>query len=333
MKLQSLGIIFVIIILPMIIVLSYYIQLEVDTITLQTSYDTKLLNATYGAVSSFELNTANEDLSNVADSLRSIIEASNNIFFNTLATNFGMSNSNKSLIRSYIPGILYTLYDGYYIYTPTEQPMIRKYGFEYRVEGNDVIEKAMDDTDYDRLISGVSASEKTAKIERLKSKAGRPIYSDEPDRVIYGDDNIAEDGLLRYVKKNGSAVDFVTDINEKDIKYVKDYMIKSYMPYTAHYVSDDINVSINYTLDNYINIIGNIGDIYYTKTGYLISSSEMVDNNDIRTDDNINLLDFNEDSAEEYITSGKHDIEIELTDKETNRKVRISVEKTRCFVI
>ena len=120
MKIQSLAVIFAIIILPIIIILSYYIHREVDTIALQSSYDTKLIDATHDAMAAFEINTANEDLSSVADALRSIIEASTNVFFNSLATNLGMSNANKDYIQSYIPAILYTMYDGYYIYSPTE---------------------------------------------------------------------------------------------------------------------------------------------------------------------------------------------------------------------
>ena len=119
MKLQGMSIIFALVCLPIILVIAYYISLQIDTITLQNMYDSKLLDATYDAMSAFELNTANEDLSSVSDSLRTIIEASNNIFMNTLATNLGMSNASKSYLEPNIPSILYTLYDGYYIYAPT----------------------------------------------------------------------------------------------------------------------------------------------------------------------------------------------------------------------
>ena len=118
MKLQGMSIIFALVCLPIILVIAYYISLQIDTITLQNMYDSKLLDATYDAMSAFELNTANEDLSSVSDSLRTIIEASNNIFMNTLATNLGMSNASKSYLEPNIPSILYTLYDGYYIYAP-----------------------------------------------------------------------------------------------------------------------------------------------------------------------------------------------------------------------
>lgn len=124
MKLQGFSIMFALIAIPLILVLTYYIQLQVNTITLQNEYDSKLLDATYDAMSSFEINTANEDLSTVSDSLRTIIEASNNVFFNTLATNLGLSNASKSYVEPYIPAVLYTLYDGYYISAPTYVPTV-----------------------------------------------------------------------------------------------------------------------------------------------------------------------------------------------------------------
>ena len=122
MKLQALGVIFVIIIVPLILVLSYYLSLQIDTITNQNKYDSALLGATHDAMASFEINTANEDLSTVSDSLRTIIEASTNVFINTLATNMGISNASKSYLEPYLPALLYTLYDGYYIYSPTQVP-------------------------------------------------------------------------------------------------------------------------------------------------------------------------------------------------------------------
>ena len=152
MKLQSIAIVFTIIILPIVIILTYYIQMQVDTIALQASYDSKLFDATHDAMSAFEINTANEDLSAVSDSLRSIIEATNSIFFNTLATNFGMSNASQFNLEPYVPAILYTLYDGYYIYSPTEQPIIIKHGYTYEARGDSATEIA--DTSYEGTDNG-----------------------------------------------------------------------------------------------------------------------------------------------------------------------------------
>ena len=130
MKLQYLTVMFIIIFLPILLVSTFYVHQQMETITVQLDYDTALLDATRDAMMAFEINTANENLSTVSDSLRSIIEASNNIFLNTLAINMGMSNANKSFVKPYIPAILYSLYDGYYIYSPTYTPTVctDKYG-------------------------------------------------------------------------------------------------------------------------------------------------------------------------------------------------------------
>ena len=124
MRIQHVSVMFIVIFIPIILVTSYFISLQVNTIKLESDYSDKLLKATYDAMTAFELNTANEDLSTVSDSLRSILDASTNIFFNTLCTNFGVSNASKSFVQPYIPAILYTMYDGYYIYSPTNIPEI-----------------------------------------------------------------------------------------------------------------------------------------------------------------------------------------------------------------
>lgn len=57
MKLQNMAVIFAIIIIPITIMLSAYIGIQVDTASLQHSYDTELMDATHDAVVAFELNT------------------------------------------------------------------------------------------------------------------------------------------------------------------------------------------------------------------------------------------------------------------------------------
>lgn len=120
MKLQHLTIIFVVIIIPITLILSAYIGNQIDTASLQQSYNTKLMDATHDAVVAFELNTANNIYSGNADSMRRDITAAINTFTSTLATNLGMSGNNFEALMPYIPAILITLYDGYYIYSPSE---------------------------------------------------------------------------------------------------------------------------------------------------------------------------------------------------------------------
>lgn len=80
MKMQHIAVIFVIIIIPISIITSFYISTQIYTITLQTEYDTKLSDATYGAVKAFQINTVNNRYSTVSDSKIRDIEASVNTF-------------------------------------------------------------------------------------------------------------------------------------------------------------------------------------------------------------------------------------------------------------
>ena len=50
MKIQSLAVIFIIIILPISMIITVYVQNQVQTLQLQTSYDSKLTDATYDAL-------------------------------------------------------------------------------------------------------------------------------------------------------------------------------------------------------------------------------------------------------------------------------------------
>lgn len=120
MKLQNLTVIFSIIIIPITLILSAYIGSQIDTASLQQSYDTKLMDATHDAVVAFELNTDNNDYSTNADSIRRDIKAAINTFSSSLATGLGVPGANTEYIMPYVPALLITLYDGYYIYSPSE---------------------------------------------------------------------------------------------------------------------------------------------------------------------------------------------------------------------
>ncbi len=205
LKLQTLSVIFVLIMLPVIILLSYYIDTQIDTIALQNSYDTKLLNATYDAIVAFELNTVNNNYSTNAESLRRDINASVNTFTKSLANNFGVSGYGSNYMLPYIPALVYTLYDGYYIYAPM------------------------------------------------------------PNTTI---ENENEDAKTTY-----------------------EHTLKPYVYYTARYKSGtDTDFVINYSLDNYIVLYGNIKGDYHSKAGYLIYSDKFdgkVDiNNNIESSEN-----------------------------------------------
>lgn len=117
MKLQHIAIVFVLIIVPISLVMSSYIQNQIDAITFQSKYDTNLINATYDAVKAFQLNTTNNMYSSISDSKIRDIEAAINTFYNSLNTSMSGYSFAASDLIAYTPAILFTLYDGFYIYS------------------------------------------------------------------------------------------------------------------------------------------------------------------------------------------------------------------------
>jgi len=117
MKIQNLAVIFIIIILPISMLLNAYTKNQMRTLNLQMSYDIKLNNSTYDALKAFQLNTINSSTSDLANSKLRDIEASVNTFFNSISTNFNMVGYNQNVLRDYVPALVYTMYDGFYIYS------------------------------------------------------------------------------------------------------------------------------------------------------------------------------------------------------------------------
>lgn len=131
MKLQTLTVIFIIIILPITMVVSQYIKTEISTITLQSEYDTKLNNATYDAIKAFQLNESNSTTENIATEKIRDVKASVNSFYNSMASSMGVSGYTEEDLKGYIPCLVYTLYDGYYIYTSyTNNKNEKEYGLK-----------------------------------------------------------------------------------------------------------------------------------------------------------------------------------------------------------
>lgn len=198
MKLQNMTVIFIIIMIPIIIVTSYYIGLQIKTITMQKDYTVKLQTAAKDSIQALEINTVewNSASSNLADSKRRDVLASINTFTTSLANNMGIGGAGKGRIQTYIPAIVYTMYDGYYIY---------------------------------------SAS-------------------------LMQDQDTTSEGLTQFngdgtIKSNGTSYQ---------------YILKPYSPYSARYVRGNTDITVNYTLDNYIRVYGTVNGEYQAKEGYLV---------------------------------------------------------------
>ena len=194
MKLQQLAVIFVIIILPISLVLAMYTDNNIDVIKKQAEYNDILLTATNDAVKAYQMNTLRNGYSTVNDSKIRDISASVNSFFNSLASSMGSSGYKKEDLEVYIPAMLYTLYDGYYLYG-----------------------------DYQNVVS-----------------------------ITDGKQNYSTQNSTELVSKSG---------------------VKPFIYYTCEYKgSANFDIIINYTLDNYITVMGTdaSGNVV-NKSGYLIN--------------------------------------------------------------
>lgn len=213
MKLQNMTVIFIIIMIPIILVVSYYIGLQINTITMQKNYTVKLQTAAKDSIQALEINTVewNSASSNLADSKRRDVLAAINTFTTSLANGMGIGGAGKGRIQTYIPAIVYTMYDGYYIYSASSMK------------------------DQDTTNEGLT--------------------------------QFNEDGTIKSNETSSYQ-----------------YILKPYSPYSARYASANgsIDVTVNYTLDNYIRVYGTVNGEYQAKEGYLVvcdsNSNEGVNN-------------------------------------------------------
>lgn len=118
MKLDTLAIIFILIIIPITMVLSEYVGNKIQTEQTKMSYDTRLLNATYDAVKAYQINTVNNAFGDVTNEKVKDISAAAKTLYNSLASNFNYSGYQSDIMKEYVPAIVFTTYDGYYIYSP-----------------------------------------------------------------------------------------------------------------------------------------------------------------------------------------------------------------------
>lgn len=131
MKLPNMALVFAIIMIPITLIFSIYVGYQISTVSNQTSYDTRLVTATRDAIAAFEINTFGDATTDLASSTRRNIQASINTFTNSFAANFNVSGYDKSDVLIYVPALLFTMYDGYYIYVPTSENKAEEDGFEY----------------------------------------------------------------------------------------------------------------------------------------------------------------------------------------------------------
>lgn len=123
MKLQSLSIIFIIIILPISMVLSEYVSNKIQTNETELLYNNRLLNSTYDAIKAYQLNTVNNAFGDVTTQKVKDVEAAGKTFYNSLTSNFNYTGYRSEVMKEYVPAVVFTMYDGYYTYSPFQNTL------------------------------------------------------------------------------------------------------------------------------------------------------------------------------------------------------------------
>ena len=240
MKIQELAIIFVIIILPISLILSEYTQFQIKTISMQTEYDSKLTIATYDAIKAYQLNSKNESFNDMANLNLIGLEASINTFRNSIMTAFELNGYTKDELDNYIPALVYTLYDGFYIYSPYANNSYRD------EEGNQIPNQPIDDD-----------AEKIYGIKPYIKYSSRYKTSNIDVVITYALDNcVTVQGQIEdeYVNKSGYLIDGI-EISGGTVKYndveIKTEHLKEYLEGYGNCSYIKINGVKNYLIEDY----------------------------------------------------------------------------------
>lgn len=215
MKLQSLTIIFIIIVLPISLVLSAYIGYELKTIEKQNMYNTGVVKATHDAIFSFEINTNSDNYSNNPETKRDILKSAVKTFENSFSTTCNLGLYGNSAIEEYMPAMVFGMYDGFYMYAPYKT----KDGYKHDLRNYVYYSEQLPDTDITIrysldnyvAVSGTFKNLTTNKNEYM-TKSGYLI-----NQNIWPDLSTIEE-YLSYKKydQNRKTINDVNDNNNKD---------------------------------------------------------------------------------------------------------------------
>ncbi len=230
MKIQNMSIIFLVIAIPLILILAYYISLQRDTLKMQATLDLKLSEATKEGIRAYEININDYTSTVMGIDERKNANAMINAFLRSLANKLNIGGTAKEYISQYIPAIAITMYDGYYIYAPSYVPKNweNNSGVQLYLDGGNVTEKSSD--------------------------TAEPLYI------------AATGGVSRTY--NGVTKSVTTDISKAE--YHWEYLLGSKIAYTQRCTGNNMKLVMNYTLDNRVFFYGTEGSDYIEKDGYLV---------------------------------------------------------------
>ena len=244
MKIQNLAIIFLTITIPLILILTVNINTQRGSLKTQAEYDLKLSEATKEGIRAYEINTVNWRKSGEVNE-RTQVNAMVNAFITSLENKLNLGISSKEYMQNYIPAVVATMYDGYYIYAPSKVPI--------NFENNNGVQLYLNSAN--KLTTDGTDENKPLYI--AKEGKGHKYQYDEND-------------------VNGSSVGYVSQnvtTNISDAETQNKYILSSKIAYSekATSLTNSLNLAVNYTLDNRIYVYGTQNDKYIEKEGYLVS--------------------------------------------------------------
>lgn len=235
MRIQDLAIIFIIIILPISVVLGAYTQMQIQTISIQTQYDMKLTAATSDAIKAFQINTANSSTSDIANSKIRDIEASVSTFKSSIKSVFGMNGYSEDEMDEYIPALVYTMYDGFYIYSRFNN---QNYLYKTKKDNDGNVEFELDENGNKIPIDNNGENIFGLKPYITYSAEYKPSNSNTDVVITYSLDNyISIKGIVdgEYWNKSGYLIDGITNDTGDSIQYnevviKKGTVLKEHLP-------------------------------------------------------------------------------------------------------
>lgn len=226
MKIQHLAVIFILIIMPFSLIFSEYISNQVKVGQTEMNYNNKLLNASYDAMKSYQLNTINNSVGDRSNSKIDDLESAVNIFYNSLTASFGYTGYKATVMEEYVPAVAFTLYDGYYIYQPYTNTLTGlkngEYDESYSKDG--VTRNGVKSYVYynQRYVKGNNDFVITYTLDNYITIEG----------TINGDYVYKSGYLLNGITKTGNNYEFDgVEFKENDVEQMKEYIGDKEYPY------------------------------------------------------------------------------------------------------